>query len=304
MQNFPPPHHNKCAHSPAGQEPCKYAALDKYEFCRNHLEIRTRENVKSEVITIITDELGVDRSEVTDDARFVDHLGADSLDKVTIVLRFEESFNLWIPDKKADELVTVGAAVNHVIDVKLATGAYMQHPDTAAAAAADSRARKARHTERILKQIAWSRRFLEYYPPLELEADKVERLFQRVVRNDLITHVTPIPVGDDKLTCLHVLLLGESKIYYFKFQCSTVRFEWAALNDLRFAYEMLLDEDKEISKVVVKSSSRDERDKRGHARENLRDSVFEFAGEEEIEGALEFLAKYLVNLEGAQGAIN
>ncbi len=304
MQNFPPPR-NRCAHMPAGEQPCKDRPRHGYDFCETHLEIRTRDNVKGEIITIVTDELGVDRSEVTNKARLVEDLGADSLDQIKLVVRLEESFKLWIPDKKADELLTVGAAINHVIDVLLATDTYMPYPDAVAAAVADSKARKAQHTERILKHIAQSDLFLSYYPPLGLEPDKVEKLFQRIVQNDLISYVTPIPVGSgDQLIRLHVLLLGESKIYYFRFQPGTVKFEWAALNDLRFTYEMFLDEDNEISKVIVKSSSRDERDRRGYAQENLRDAVFEFKGEEEINGALEFLAKYLTNLEGGQGGTN
>ena len=59
---------------------------------------------------IIVDRLGVDPNEISDDASFIDDLGADSLDTVELVMAFEEEFDIEIPDEDAENLTTVGKA--------------------------------------------------------------------------------------------------------------------------------------------------------------------------------------------------
>jgi acyl carrier protein len=63
---------------------------------------------------IIVEQLGVDESEVTMDAHFIDDLGADSLDTVELILSFEEAFDISIPDEDAEKLETVGKAVEYL----------------------------------------------------------------------------------------------------------------------------------------------------------------------------------------------
>ena len=63
---------------------------------------------------IIADQLGVKKEEVTDNAKFVDDLGADSLDTVELVMALEEEFGLEIPDEEAEKLATVGDALRYI----------------------------------------------------------------------------------------------------------------------------------------------------------------------------------------------
>ena len=63
--------------------------------------------VQDKIKQIIVDELGVDEAEVTENARFIEDLGADSLDLVELVMRFEEEFDIEIPDEDAEKLRTV-----------------------------------------------------------------------------------------------------------------------------------------------------------------------------------------------------
>ncbi|TAL38712.1 MAG: acyl carrier protein [Spirochaetes bacterium] len=63
---------------------------------------------------IIVDQLGVDESEVTEDASFMDDLGADSLDTVELVMALEEEFGIEIPDEDAEKLQTVGDALKYI----------------------------------------------------------------------------------------------------------------------------------------------------------------------------------------------
>ncbi len=68
---------------------------------------------------IIVEQLGVDEKEVTENASFIDDLGADSLDTVELVMAFEEEFDIEIPDEDAEKLTTVGQAVQY-LEKKLA----------------------------------------------------------------------------------------------------------------------------------------------------------------------------------------
>ncbi|HKK07951.1 MAG TPA: acyl carrier protein [Gemmatimonadota bacterium] len=68
----------------------------------------------SRVKEIIASELGVEIEKVTDDAHFVDDLGADSLDTVELVMAFEEEFGIEIPDEDAEGMQTVGDAIEYL----------------------------------------------------------------------------------------------------------------------------------------------------------------------------------------------
>ena len=70
----------------------------------------TEERVKQ----IIVEQLGVDPSEVTPEASFIDDLGADSLDTVELVMAFEEEFDTEIPDEDAEKLASVGDAISYL----------------------------------------------------------------------------------------------------------------------------------------------------------------------------------------------
>jgi acyl carrier protein len=63
---------------------------------------------------IIEKELGVEREKLTDDANFIEDLGADSLDIVELVMEFEKEFNIDIPDEDAEKLKTVGDAMAYL----------------------------------------------------------------------------------------------------------------------------------------------------------------------------------------------
>ena len=69
---------------------------------------------QDKVKQIIAEQLGVKKEEVTDNAKFVDDLGADSLDTVELVMALEEEFGVEIPDEDAEKLSTVGDALRYI----------------------------------------------------------------------------------------------------------------------------------------------------------------------------------------------
>lgn len=71
-------------------------------------------DIFSKVKDIVVEQLGVDEEEVSEQASFVDDLGADSLDIVELVMALEEEFDLEIPDEDAEKIITVGDAVNYI----------------------------------------------------------------------------------------------------------------------------------------------------------------------------------------------
>ena len=70
--------------------------------------------VDEKVKQIIVEQLGVDEGEVTNNASFVDDLGADSLDTVELVMALEEEFDTEIPDEQAEKIQTVGQAIDYI----------------------------------------------------------------------------------------------------------------------------------------------------------------------------------------------
>lgn len=71
-------------------------------------------NVEKRVKEIIVEQLGVNESEVTPEAKFVDDLGADSLDLVELVMALEEEYNMEISDEDAEKILTVGDAIEYI----------------------------------------------------------------------------------------------------------------------------------------------------------------------------------------------
>jgi len=71
-------------------------------------------NVAERVSKIIVEKLGVDESEVTREASFTNDLGADSLDTVELIMEFEKEFDISIPDEQAENIQTVGHAIEYL----------------------------------------------------------------------------------------------------------------------------------------------------------------------------------------------
>ena len=72
--------------------------------------------LEEKVKDIIVEELGVERDKLTNDASFMEDLGADSLDTVELVMAFENEFDIDIPDEEAEKLRTVVAAMSYLHD--------------------------------------------------------------------------------------------------------------------------------------------------------------------------------------------
>jgi acyl carrier protein len=70
--------------------------------------------LETRVKDIIAEELGVEKEKLTNNASFMEDLGADSLDTVELVMAFEKEFDLDIPDEEAEKLRTVGDALNYL----------------------------------------------------------------------------------------------------------------------------------------------------------------------------------------------
>ena len=76
------------------------------------------DNTLEKVVEIVVDKLGVEGSKVTPEAKFIDDLGADSLDTVELIMQFEEEFEIEIPDEDAEKIMSVGHAVDYINNSK------------------------------------------------------------------------------------------------------------------------------------------------------------------------------------------
>ena len=70
--------------------------------------------IEQKVTEIISEQMGVDKSEITRETSFINDLNADSLDTVELVMEFEDEFDMSIPDEEAEKIQTVGAAVDYI----------------------------------------------------------------------------------------------------------------------------------------------------------------------------------------------
>ncbi len=72
--------------------------------------------IEEKVISIVAEQMGVDKGEITRDTNFVNDLNADSLDTVELVMEFEDEFETSIPDEQAEKIQTVGQAIEYIAE--------------------------------------------------------------------------------------------------------------------------------------------------------------------------------------------
>lgn len=75
----------------------------------------TKEQITEKVKSIIVEQLGVNADQVVPNAKFIEDLGADSLDTVELVMAFEEEFNVEVPDEDAEKLQSVGDVIDYIL---------------------------------------------------------------------------------------------------------------------------------------------------------------------------------------------
>jgi acyl carrier protein len=73
--------------------------------------------IEAKVIEIVSEQMGVDKAEISRDTSFINDLNADSLDTVELVMEFEDEFDTSIPDEEAEKIQTVGAAIDYIVKV-------------------------------------------------------------------------------------------------------------------------------------------------------------------------------------------
>jgi acyl carrier protein len=77
-------------------------------------QVEHMDDIEQKVIEIVSEQMGVDKSEITRETHFINDLNADSLDTVELVMEFEDEFELSIPDEEAEKIQTVGQAIDYI----------------------------------------------------------------------------------------------------------------------------------------------------------------------------------------------
>lgn len=75
----------------------------------------TPEEVQEKVFSIVSEQMAINKAEITRDTSFVNDLNADSLDIVELVMEFEDNFEMSIPDDEAEKIKTVGQAIDYIV---------------------------------------------------------------------------------------------------------------------------------------------------------------------------------------------
>jgi len=84
-------------------------------FDQEALTVPSPAEIEQKVIQIVSEQMSVDKSEITRNTSFVNDLNADSLDTVELVMELEDEFDLTIPDEEAEKLKTVGEAIDYIV---------------------------------------------------------------------------------------------------------------------------------------------------------------------------------------------
>jgi len=75
----------------------------------------TKEEILAKVKNVISENVNVGEDQITTDAKFVEDLGADSLDQVELIMALEDEFEIKVPEEEAEKLTTVGEAVDYIL---------------------------------------------------------------------------------------------------------------------------------------------------------------------------------------------
>lgn len=75
------------------------------------------QEIESKVVEIVSEQMGVDKSQISRETSFINDLNADSLDTVELVMEFEDEFDMSIPDEEAEKIQTVGAAIDYIVNI-------------------------------------------------------------------------------------------------------------------------------------------------------------------------------------------
>jgi acyl carrier protein len=78
-------------------------------------KVASEKEVEEKVISIVSEQLGVDKAEISRETSFVNDLNADSLDTVELIMELEDAFEMSIPDEEAEKIQTVGQAVEYIV---------------------------------------------------------------------------------------------------------------------------------------------------------------------------------------------
>lgn len=73
------------------------------------------EEVADKVMTVVSEQMGINKAEITRETSFINDLNADSLDIVELVMEFEDNFEMSIPDEEAEKIKTVGQAIDFIV---------------------------------------------------------------------------------------------------------------------------------------------------------------------------------------------
>jgi len=79
-------------------------------------KVVAEKEVEEKVISIVSEQLGVDKAEISRETSFVNDLNADSLDTVELIMELEDAFETSIPDEEAEKIQTVGQAIDYIVE--------------------------------------------------------------------------------------------------------------------------------------------------------------------------------------------
>ncbi len=243
---------SRCSFDIDDQHRCQNNANPGFKYCLEHLELLTRIHTKTAIYHCLSEQLGIDIAVIEDSFTISKQLGADSLDLVELVMALEELFDMEVPDKDSEKLITVRDVFTYAYSRLLYVKKYVTHPFSDILNAYQKVKNKESCIKREIITIVNSDLFLDYTRQLGINTNQLATLIVDTIGNNWIEHVTTVPQFKNKsFSGAHIILLSKKNLFYFFLEYKSIEVRKFHLNDFSLKSISKYNRNNEVESIKI-----------------------------------------------------